>query len=279
MINPISPCLAFGAPLKTVATFYCSLFEQSTIGVETPMVIQFDLAGQKIKALYVGEAFKITPAISFMVYCQSDAEITRLAEQLAEGGSLMMALGKYPWAEKYAWVKDQFGMTWQLMLADLPSNGQKIVPSFLFVGEQFGHAQAAMTQYTQIFEPAQIVDTQLYAQGEPAGAGKLKFGQFALDTMLFNAMDGAGNHAFGFSEGISLVVECDTQQEIDHYWTHLGEGGTASSCGWLKDRFGVSWQILPKNLGALMTDPQKGEKAMQALLKMKKIVVNDLMNL
>jgi predicted 3-demethylubiquinone-9 3-methyltransferase (glyoxalase superfamily) len=106
----------------------------------------------------------------------------------------------------------------------------------------------------------------------------LRFGHFALDGEMFAAMDGTGNHNFKFNEGVSLMVECETQEEINNYWTKLTEGGEGSRCGWLKDKFGVSWQIVPKVLGRLMTDPAKAQRVMAEVMKMKKLDIQTLTN-
>ena len=90
-------------------------------------------------------------------------------------------------------------------------------------------------------------------------------------------MDGPGEHAFIFSEAVSFVVDCDTQEQIDYYWNKLTENGEESQCGWLKDQFGVSWQIVPTILGKLMTDPEKGPRVMQAFMQMKKFDIEKLM--
>ena len=93
------------------------------------------------------------------------------------------------------------------------------------------------------------------------------------------AMDGFGQHEFAFNEGVSFVVNCDTQDEIDYYWnTLISEGGAESMCGWLKDKFGVSWQIVPSVIGQLMNDPEKGQRVMQEVLKMRKINIEALLN-
>jgi predicted 3-demethylubiquinone-9 3-methyltransferase (glyoxalase superfamily) len=91
-------------------------------------------------------------------------------------------------------------------------------------------------------------------------------------------MDGPGAHAYTFNEAVSLVVNCDTQDEIDDYWNKLTNGGQESQCGWLKDRFGVSWQIVPAILGKLMNDPERAPRVMQALMKMKKFDIDTLLN-
>ncbi len=164
------------------------------------------------------------------------------------------------------------------MLGTLAAGAQKIVPSFLFVGEQYGKAQEAMKHYTSIFPNSAVYHLETYKAGEEQPEGNLKFGHFALDNEMFAAMDGTGNHNFKFGEGVSLMVECETQEEIDNYWTKLTEGGEESRCGWLKDRFGVSWQIVPKVLGRLMKDPAKAGRVMGEVMKMKKLDIQTLVN-
>jgi predicted 3-demethylubiquinone-9 3-methyltransferase (glyoxalase superfamily) len=276
MNNTIYPCLWFDGQAKEAADFYCSIFSNSKITVESPMVVKFEIEGKMIMGLNGGPMFKINPAISLFVTCQSNEEIEIIWNKLLEGGTAMMPLDKYPWSEKYGWVADKFGMTWQLMLGELPVRGQKITPSFLFGGGQYGNAQKAIKAYTSVFPNSQIHTLQIYQAGEAQPEGNLKFGHFTLNQNLFAAMDGIVEHEF--NEGVSLVVECETQEEIDHYWDTLTIGGQESMCGWLKDTFGVSWQIVPKIIGNLMTDPEKAPKVMQAVMKMKKLDIETLIN-
>ena len=279
MANQIYPCLWFDGQGKAAATFYCRIFNHSKITTDTPMVVNFEIEGVKIMGLNGGPMFKINPSISLFVTCESEAEIDSIYAKLQEGGKIMMALNKYPWAEKYAFLSDKFGVVWQLVLPNSPSGMPKIFPSLLFVGEQFGNAKAAMDCYIGIFQNSQVEPLNLYQAGEEAPEGYIKFGQFSLNGALFSAMDGPGTHQFQFTEGVSLVVECATQTEIDHYWYKLIEdGGKESRCGWLKDKFGVSWQIIPANIGQLITDPNKSGRAMQALMQMNKIDITTLEN-
>jgi predicted 3-demethylubiquinone-9 3-methyltransferase (glyoxalase superfamily) len=280
MTNDIYPCLWFNGQAKEAAEFYCSVFDNSKITTDTPMVVLFEIEGKKIMGLNGGPMFTITPAISLFVSCESEQEINDTWKKLSEGGTAMMALDKYPWAEKYGWVKDKFGMTWQLMLTPSQVEDQKIKVSFLFVGEQFGKAKQAVEEYTSLFPGSSIQSMNFYEAGEgaPQMQGTLKFGTFTLKDVQFAAMDGFGNHEFSFTEGLSIVVDCETQDEIDLYWNKLTEGGAESMCGWLKDKYGVSWQIIPKVLGRLMTDPKKGENVMKELMKMKKLDIAKLEN-
>jgi len=278
MNNSIFPCLWFDGNAKEAAHFYCTVFSNSKITVDTPMVVQFEIEGKKLMGLNGGPMFTINPSISLFVTCETNEEIERIYNRLFEGGKAMMALDKYPWSEKYAWVVDKFGMTWQLMLGKLPEGAQKIIPSFLFVGEQYGKAQDAMKHYTSVFPNSTIFHLETYKAGEEQPEGSLKFGHFSLNKEMFAAMDGTGNHSFKFNEAVSLTVECETQDEIDHYWNRLTEGGMESRCGWLKDRFGVSWQIVPKALGRLMQDPAKAQRVMAEVMKMKKLDIQTLAN-
>lgn len=276
MNNNIFPCLWFDGRAKEAADFYCSVFSNSKVTTDTPMVVQFEIEGKKLMGLNGGPMFTINPSISLFVTCQTNEEIDRIYHKLIEGGHALMPLDKYPWSEKYAWVADTFGMTWQLMLGTLPEGAQKIVASFLFVGELCGKAQDAMRHYTSIFPNSAIYHTEIYKAGEEQPEGNLKFGHFALNNEMFAAMDGTGNHNFTFNEGVSLMVECETQEEIDSYWTKLTEGGKESQCGWLKDKFGVSWQIVPKVLGKLMTDPSRAQRVMAKVMEMKKLDIETL---
>jgi predicted 3-demethylubiquinone-9 3-methyltransferase (glyoxalase superfamily) len=279
MSHTIFPCLWFDGKAKAAAGFYCSIFSHSKITVDTPMVVQFEIEGQKLMGLNGGPMFKITPAISLFVTCTSSEEIDTLWAKLSEGGKAMMPLDTYPWSKKYGWVADQFGMTWQLMLSELPPGGQKIIPSMLFVGEQYGKAERAIRKYASIFPNSVVHELQLYQEGEPQPAGNLKFGHFTLNGSLFAAMDGPGDHNFAFNEGVSLLVECDAQAEIDDCWNKLIEGGGQESrCGWLKDRYGVSWQIVPKIIGSLMSDPEKAARLMPVVMTMTKLDIQALLD-
>jgi predicted 3-demethylubiquinone-9 3-methyltransferase (glyoxalase superfamily) len=277
MKKAIYPCLWFDGNAKAAAEFYCSIFNHSKIINDNQMVVRFEIEDKLVMALNGGPMFKINPSISLFVTCETEEEIETIWNKLIEGGSAMMHLDQYPWSKKYGWVVDKFGMTWQLILGELPASGQKIIPCFLFVGEQFGKAQEAIKQYTSIFPNSEIRRLEISGAGEPQPEGSLKFGDFTLQNELFAAMDGLGEHQFQFSEGVSLVVECETQDEIDAYWNKLTEGGSESQCGWLKDKFGVSWQVVPSILSELMSDPEKAPRVVQTFLKMKKFDIETLL--
>jgi predicted 3-demethylubiquinone-9 3-methyltransferase (glyoxalase superfamily) len=160
----------------------------------------------------------------------------------------------------------------------MPATTQRVTP-FLWFDTQ---AEEAVKFYTSIFKSSRVLTTARYteeasqAAGRPAGSVMVV--DFELDGQRFTALNG-GPH-FKFNEAISLVVHCKSQEEVDHYWSRLGDGGDerAQQCGWLKDRFGVSWQVIPDRLNELLTDrdPAKAKRAMAAMLQMKKIDVAEL---
>lgn len=165
-------------------------------------------------------------------------------------------------------------MNWQLMKDE--DESKNIFPSLMFTKDNAGKAEQAIHFYTSIFENSEIELISKYEKGEPDVEGYIKHAQFTLNDVLFSAMDSSGVHEFTFNEGVSIVVPCDTQQEIDHFWDSLTREGEESMCGWLKDKYGVSWQIVPSMLGKLMNDPSKREKVMKAFLQMKKFDIEKL---
>jgi predicted 3-demethylubiquinone-9 3-methyltransferase (glyoxalase superfamily) len=137
------------------------------------------------------------------------------------------------------------------------------------------HAEDAMKLYVSVIKNSRIVST-MRSDGAGVPKGALLHGSFELDGREFTAMD--GGPSFSFAEGISLVATCETQEELDSVWKRLSEGGEPGPCGWLKDRFGVSWQVIPRALVEMMSDPKSGNsgKVMEALLKMGKIDIATL---
>jgi predicted 3-demethylubiquinone-9 3-methyltransferase (glyoxalase superfamily) len=276
MITPVFPCLWFDGKAKEAAELYCSVFKNSAITVETPLVMSFELNGRKIMGLNGGPMFTINPSISLFVTCDSVAEADRIWNSLIKGGSEYMPIDTYPWSERYGWLRDKFGMTWQISSSGKNDGSLRIVPSFLFTNARFGQAGEAIDFYRSVFSDSSTHILELYPEGD-SNAEKVLYSEFSLNNSEMVAMDGPGNHAYTFNEAVSLVVECENQQEIDYYWEKLTEGGEESMCGWLKDRFGVSWQIVPKILDEMMSDPEKAEKAIKAFSKMRKFEIDKLL--
>jgi predicted 3-demethylubiquinone-9 3-methyltransferase (glyoxalase superfamily) len=277
MPQPIYPCFWFNGQAKEAADYYCTVFNGAQITTDTPMVVIVELWGKKVMGLNGGPMFTINPSISLFVNCATVSETHEIWNKLMEGGKALMPIDKYPWSEQYGWLQDKFGITWQISVAPNGEAGRNIRPSMLFTGNCFGKAEEAINFYRSIFAQSETGMMVHYPDGD-ANAGKAMYSEFALNGYQLIAMDGPGAHDYTFSEGVSLVVECDTQHEIDNFWNKLTEGGQESMCGWLKDAFGVSWQIVPTVLGKLMTDPEKAPRVMQAFMKMKKFDIETLLN-
>jgi predicted 3-demethylubiquinone-9 3-methyltransferase (glyoxalase superfamily) len=283
-MQTISPFLWFDTRAEEAAKFYTSVFKNSKIlgdakypegspgPAGTVMTVEMLLEGQHFTALNGGPIFKLTPAISFFVHCESAEEVDALWNKFLPGGKVMMELKEYPYSKRYGWIQDKFGVTWQLMLT-AEKQPQKIVPCLLFVNQKFGKAEEAINYYLSVFPNSSVITMNKAGDMPPYKEGMVMYAAFNLCGQMFTAMDGPGKHAFDFTEAISFVVNCDTQEEVDGFWSKLSAHKESEQCGWLKDKFGVSWQVVPTGMGKLMSskDPAKSQRAMQAMLKMKKL--------
>ncbi|HSR53074.1 MAG TPA: VOC family protein [Acidobacteriota bacterium] len=284
----IAPCLWFDDQAEEAARFYTQTFPEGRIrglakfpeSFDNPsgkppgsvMTVDFEVAGQRFTALNGGPHFTINPSISFFAFNDSAEETDRLYAALAEGGEALMPLDDYPWSERYGWVKDRFGVSWQVMTGHRRQEGSVIAPCLMFAGEEHGRAEEAIQTYIGLFPQSGVHSIARYG-AEEGPEGTVKHGRFVLAGQDLVAMDSHIDHGFTFNEAVSLQVMCKDQAEVDHYWEALSEEGQEGPCGWLKDRFGVSWQVVPTAAAQWMTsdDAAAGEAAFQAMLKMKKI--------
>ena len=147
---------------------------------------------------------------------------------------------------------------------------QKIT-TFLTYNNQ---AEEAVNLYTAAFKNSKIINTSRYGEGGPGPKGALMSATFQIEGQQFMALN--GGPTFSFAQGISLFVNCETQAEIDELWDKLSAGGEKGRCGWLKDKFGVSWQIIPSSLGKMLTDKEAGGRVLQAMLQMNKLDIGKL---
>ena len=280
----LKPCLWFNNQGEEAARFYISLFKNSSLGrlahygeaaakasgraKGSVMTVEFSLEGQSVLALNGGPHFQSTPALSFFAWRKTTAEVEALWKSLSAGGETRMGLDKYPWAPLYGWTKDRFGVEWQVMLS---VERHAIAPCFVFVDQLFGKGEEAMRFYSTLFKDAKVT---FMARDEKNNT--LMHCIFTLAGQEFVVMDGPGQHGYTFSPAFSLIVNCTSQNEIDRYWSKLSTGDPSEQCGWVKDKYGVSWQIVPTVLPELMLNPKTSEKVMQALLQMKKIDIETL---
>ncbi len=293
-MQKITPCLWFDTNAEEAVAYYSSIFRGGTThatthypdagkevhGMEpgTVLTVDFEVEGYRFLALNGGPIFKFTPAVSFFVTCTTPEEVDELYQKLEKGGTALMPLDAYPFSPRYAWVKDKYGVTWQLMYrGDHTTRG--IIPSLMYAGDMAGKAEEAMNLYTSIFKDARIGTISRYgADRAPDKEGTVMYAEFVLEGQTFGAMDSAHAHDFTFNEAISLLVACKDQEEIDRLWESLSAVKESEQCGWLKDQYGVSWQIAPEGMEKFLNDPDKerANRVMAAMLKMKKVNIAEL---
>lgn len=287
----IIPCIWFEGDVEAIAEWYVSKFPDSFVDYTTKLtdtpsgettIVTVSLAGQFFQLLGAGPLKERNPSISYMVTFPTSEEVETLWNELMDGAEVLMPLDTYDFSERYGWLKDKHGVSWQIM----HSGGmdiQTVTPCFLFVGDVFGRAEAAMNDWISIFPDSYVLEDHMIryeATDGPELEGKLNYARFVLSGREFVAMDSAENHQFAFNEMQSLIAFCESQAEIDDYWAKLSAVPEAEQCGWLQDRYGVSWQIVPWEMEEMLTTGTKEQLARvtQAFLPMKKIDVAALRN-
>ena len=274
MLQSIGTCLWFDGKAKEAALYYKEVFGDVEIISENPMAVVYQIFGRRFMNLNGGPGFNINPSISFFLSMENEAETQSIWEKLTVDGKILMPLNKYPWSDKYGWCADKYGVNWQLMLGH--KSKSKLMPNMLFTGQQNGKANEAIQYYTNLFKGATVINIDTYKKGEPDTEGNIKYAQFELNELSFGAMDSSAPHQFSFNEAVSFIITVDTQEEIDYYWNYLIQNGAPGKCGWLKDKFGISWQVVPTCLGKFMTNPATAPKAAYAFLQMSKFIIADL---
>jgi predicted 3-demethylubiquinone-9 3-methyltransferase (glyoxalase superfamily) len=281
-MDKITPHLWFDKEAVQAAELYTSVFEDSAITFRTTLrgtpsgdtdLVNFVLAGQPFAAISAGPLFKFNPSVSFLVACETFEEVDALWARMSAGGRALMPLASHPFSERYGWLEDRYGLSWQIMHGGNRPITQKITPTLMFVGDVCGKAEEAIGFYASVFKDGRVGDIVRYGKGEePDKEGTVKHAAFTLGGQQFAGMDSAGEHAFSFNEAISLMVYCDTQEEIDYYWEKLSAVPEAEQCGWLKDRYGLSWQIVPREMDKMLQSGDEGQVARvtDAFLQMKK---------
>lgn len=286
-MKKITPHLWFDKEAKEATALYASLFENSKVKNVTTLhntpsgdadIVSFNLAGQDFMAISAGPYFKLNPSISLFVGFENEEEIQKVWNTLSEGGKILMPYDTYPWAEKYGWLQDKYGVSWQLSWSKQNPVDQKITPFLMFTQTVAGKAKEAMEYYTSIFPDSKIDMVVPYEKDDSDKEGFVKHARFSLSGQNFMAIDSSLGHEFTFNEAVSLIVTCEDQNEIDYYWEKLSAVPESEQCGWVKDKFGVSWQITPKIMNEMMGcgDEKKIARVTQAFLQMKKFDIQKL---
>jgi predicted 3-demethylubiquinone-9 3-methyltransferase (glyoxalase superfamily) len=296
-MNKIATNLWFDTQAEEAAEFYISVFGDGAIGRKlryteagqevhgqkpgTVMTVDFRVFDHDFVGLNGGPIFTFNPSVSFIVnYDPSRDEnakenLDKAWNALSDGGTALMPLQEYPFSKHYGWIQDKYGISWQLMLTD-PSGEPRpmIIPSVMFVGANCGKAEEAGEFYLSVFKNSKKGTLMRYPAGmEPEKEGTVMFSDFMLEGQWFAAMDSAHEHEFALNEAFSFVVNCADQAEVDYYWEKLSAVPESEQCGWLKDKYGVSWQIVPTEYLDMLanTNPESFGRVMEAMLKMKKL--------
>ncbi|MGO1594753.1 MAG: VOC family protein [Ancrocorticia sp.] len=307
----IIPNIWYNGNAEAAAAFYATAIPFASAEVESrypldglpefqehlagaPLVVALKLHRIRLTLINAGPEFRPNPSISFMLNFDpllfedgsnlpkvamgaARESLTNTWNNLSEGGIVRMELGEYPFAKLHGWVEDRFGVNWQLMLTDPEGEPRPfLIPSLLFTHEAQDKAAEASDFYVSLFRESRGRSGigLRYPYGVPTGpasAEALAFGEFRIGNQWFVGNDDGAGHDFTFSEGVSLEVQCGDQAEIDRLWEALSAVPEAEECGWLKDRYGVSWQVVPDNLAELMERPD----AYHHMLSMKKLIIDD----
>lgn len=285
--------------------FYAAAFSDATSWIESrysdtglpdfqqgfagePLTVAVEIRGRRLTLINAGNEFTPNPSISFFVnfdplmFGGSEEEARGALDELhrkliGAGGTELMPLGEYPFSAHYAWVQDHFGVSWQLMLTDPTGEPRPfIVPSLMFSGPVQNRAGEAIRTYLDVFrdafDAAAVGGFAEYPeQTGPAEPGAVMFAEAQLAGDWIAVMDSGVEQDVTFSAGVSLEVRCDGQEQLDRVWDALSAVPEEEICGWLKDPFGVSWQVVPANMGELMERPGAYEK----MLGMKKLVISE----
>lgn len=288
--RPIVSHLWFDKEAKEAAELYVSLLDNSKITHVSQLhgtpsgdtnVVSFELDGHPFMAIDAGPVFRPNPSISFTLAFDpakhNDAEerLDAAWAKLSDGGEVRMPLQEYPFSKRYGWTDDKYGFSWQLILVEPGTARASVLPFLMFVGANAGRAEEAINFYCSVFEDGKPGNFYRYPDDAGADAGKLMHSDFYIHNTWMQAMDSAGPHQFTFNEAVSLLVPCDSQEEIDYYENKLSAVPEAEQCGWLKDKYGVSWQIWSTEMGKMMEEgtPEQVQRVTQAFLKMKRIDV------
>lgn len=279
----IVPHIWFDHTAAEAAAFYASTFPHASVrdAVRYPtdglpdfqadfagdvLIVDIDLDGYRITAINAGPEFPVNQSLSFTLsFPQTDPRSRGLMDELwaalGEGGSVLIPLDAYPFSPRYGWVIDRYGVGWQFL--STPGPAPFIRPCLLFGNVAQNRAWEAIEFYTSVFDGRIGTVERHESQAGPAKPGSVRYGEFDLLGQSFIAMESHGEQDFTFSCGVSLLVECADQDEIDRYWDQLSSVPEAEQCGWCTDRFGVSWQLVPVTMGDLMTRPGAHAKLME----------------
>ena len=270
MDQVITPAMWCDGTADEAAQFYTDVFRDTSIVEQVPgIAATVSIHGFRLSLINGGNQYAPNPSISCILNFdpllfggeeQARAYLDELYERLSTGG-VLMELGEYPFSPRYAWVRDRFGMTWQLMLTDPDGDPRPfVIPSFMFGGTNHANAEEATDAWIALFDNSRRGALYRYEEGGPLDAGTVMFTDFTLRGTWMAATDSGTFHDFTFTPGVSMIVSCRDQEEIDRYWAGLSAVPEVERCGWCVDRWGVSWQVVPHNIAELMANAATRDK-------------------
>ncbi|SCS64516.1 VOC family protein [Staphylococcus caeli] len=285
----IVPHLWFDTEAQQAANFYTTVFPETEILKKVTLKntpsgdaqqLIFNIFDFRFMSIDAGPYFVKNPSISFTVlFKESEVELVEdIYHKLIENGKAIMPLNQYDFSKRYGWVQDQYDVSWQLLVTEEPIE-HRIEPTLMFMNNNVGRAEEAIKFYTDTFKNSEKGGKFYYPKGlEPNETSHLAHARFKIENQWFTCMDSAYDYDYQFNEGISLLVTTEDQAELDAYWEKLSAVPEAEQCGWLKDKFGVSWQIAPKQLNEMMAkgSPEQIKRVTETFLKMKKFDIATL---
>ena len=287
----ITPFLWFTGSAKAALCLYSEVFNSARIvhldnwGSGSPYPEHYlargvvQLPGVELLAMDAHQHHSLNSSISLFIEFPTRRGVQEAWNRLIDRGKVIMPLQVYPWSPLYGWLEDRYGVTWQIMLAEQMENpSPRVSPCLLFTGLNRGKAHEAIDFYTALFPNSGIC--RIENTNEVGGDSFVAHAAFTLGGESFMAMDAtADTPATPFNDAFSFMVHCKDQMQIDYLWDGLiAQGGKAVQCGWLVDRFGVSWQIIPEALSRLIHESGDAERkrVSDALMGMVKLDVAEL---
>ncbi|MGO1399357.1 MAG: VOC family protein [Brevibacterium yomogidense] len=299
-MDPIVPNIWHDRTAVEASAFYTSAFREAretarshypTEGLQDfqksfageVVTIDLEIHGRPLALINADDTFRPNPSAGFMLHFSPQiaddphAYLDEVHDRLAVGATTLMPLDEYPFSARYAWIEDRYGVSWQLFLTEQDAPARPfLVPALMFCGTAQNRAAEAVAAYTSLYPGSEVGTVATYPeQTGPAAAGSTMYSDFRLgpgsddpraDEWL-TAMDSGVEQPFTFTEGFSLMVRADGQDDLDRLWSVLSTDPSAEQCGWCRDEFGVSWQVVPRDLEDLMARPG----AYARLMEMKKI--------
>ncbi len=272
MNNLIVPCVWCHGNAREMAEFYLGVFKNSRVLEENFGTVLLEIEGKQLRLLNGGNEYQPNPSISLMLRFDEVDGVDEICQQLAEGGKLVLAPGQYSWSERYCWLNDKYGVSWQILVKKYEGIYPGITHVLMFMGENFGKAYEAIQFYLSVFKDSSLELLTFYGEGQGESEEVVEHGELMIGDSHFIFMDTSVDQEYNFSPGLSLMVNCKTQADIDYYWQALSAGGgSEGQCGWLEDKFHLSWQVTPEKMASYFANPATSPAVAGALMPMRKI--------